>query len=202
MKKVFVVGIGPGHRDYILPRAVKVMEESDVIVGFSRAIKSLNFINSTKIEVPKLQSILEIINSDKYNKITAAASGDPLFYGITEYINKNYEGELEVVPGISSFQYMMSVLKKSWNNAYTGSVHGRNEEIFDIVNNYRVSIWLTDSKNSPDFICKILYENHIEALVYVGENLSYEDEKIIIGTPEELKNASFENLSVVVIERV
>ena len=37
---VYIVGLGPGHKDYILPIASKTMENSDIVVGFGRAIKS------------------------------------------------------------------------------------------------------------------------------------------------------------------
>ena len=47
---------------------------------------------------------------------------------------------------------------------------------------------------------KINYLN--EKNIYVFENLSYDDEKISIGTPKELMNNIYELLSVVIIERI
>jgi precorrin-6y C5,15-methyltransferase (decarboxylating), CbiE subunit len=198
--KVFVVGIGPGNADYIMPKAVEIMDESDVIIGFSRALDSLNFISSKKIKVHRLSEIIELVNSTKYKTISVAASGDPLFYGITDYLKKNYGENIEVVPGISSFQYMMSKLKMNWQNSHLGSVHGRNAEIVDIVQHNEISIWLTDNCNSPDAIGKKLYENHIDALIYVGEDLSYDSEKITAATPDKIMNMEFNKLSVVVIK--
>ncbi|MBV4446604.1 precorrin-6y C5,15-methyltransferase (decarboxylating) subunit CbiE [Clostridium tyrobutyricum] len=200
MPKVFVVGIGPGNADYIMPKAVEIMDESDVIIGFSRALDSLNFISSKKIKVFRLSEIIELVNSTKYKTISVAASGDPLFYGITDYLKKNYGENIEVVPGISSFQYMMSKLKMNWQNSYLGSVHGRNAEIVHIVQHNELSIWLTDNCNSPDVIGKKLYKNHIDALVYVGEDLSYASEKITAATPDKIMNMEFNKLSVVVIK--
>ena len=43
--------------------------------------------------------------------------------------------------------------------------------------------------------------DYIKAEVIVGENLSYKDEKIIKGKPEELENMSFGELTVVYINR-
>lgn len=55
-------------------------------------------------------------------------------------------------------------------------------------------------KNSPDKLCKKLIENNIEAEVIVGENLSYNDERIIKGNPQELENMRFSDLTVVYIK--
>ncbi len=45
---ISIVGIGPGSREYILPKAVEVLSESQIILGFKRALKSLNFIKKKK----------------------------------------------------------------------------------------------------------------------------------------------------------
>lgn len=202
MNRVFIVGIGPGSRKYIIPEAIAAMKKSDVIVGFKRAIDSIDFIDAPKIKVAKLSEIIDIINSKKYDTVSITASGDPLFYGITGYIEKNYPGNIEIVPGISSFQYMMSKLKKNWQGACLESVHGKNADILKIVNSARISIWLTDKDSSPDKICSILFENNIKSMVYVGENLSYDDENIVCGIPDKLKDMEFGKLSVVVIENL
>jgi cobalt-precorrin-7 (C5)-methyltransferase len=200
--KVNVVGIGPGHKDYILPKAVDTMENSDLIVGFERAIESLDFIEGNKVVVKKIAEILNFINSGEYKNVSIAASGDPLFYGITDYLKKNYSENVEVIPGLSSFQYMMGRLGKSWQGSFLGSLHGREENFYEIVEENPLSIWLTDTKHSPSYMCKVLEQKDIKVQIYVGENLSYDDEKITIGTIEEIKDMEFSNLCVVVIENL
>lgn len=198
--KVYVVGIGPGSYDYIIPKAIKTMEDSDVILCFKRVFESVNFIKTPILIVNKLQDIIEIINKNIYKNISIAASGDPLFYGITNYIKKNFNGIIEIIPGITSLQYFSSKLGVSWNNAYIGSMHGREEDFYKLVEEYKISMWLTDKKNSPKELCKKLYEKNIKCRVYVGENLSYENEKITIGNPKELSLKEFSDLSVIIIE--
>ena len=81
-------------------------------------------------------------------------------------------------------------------------MHGRQEEFIKVVSEHEISVWLTDKSNSPQALCKKLYDNNIKATVYVGEELSYEDERIIKGTVEEIKDKTFNDLSVVVIENI
>lgn len=197
---IYIVGIGPGNPKYIIPLAVEVMEKVDIIIGFERAVESVSKISVEKVVVKTLKDIMEFIKTHTDSNIAIIASGDPCFYGISNYIKSNFPGEIEIVPGISSFQYLMCKLQKSWQNAYLGSMHGRQEEFIEAVGKHETSVWLTDKSNSPQALCKKLYENNIKARVYVGEELSYLDERIVKGTVEEIMNETFNDLSVVVIE--
>ncbi|MBW9148856.1 precorrin-6y C5,15-methyltransferase (decarboxylating) subunit CbiE [Clostridium sp. CM028] len=199
---VYIVGIGPGSPKYIIPLAVETMEKVDVIIGFERAAMSIPKINVEKIVVKTLKDIMNFITENIEKDIAIIASGDPCFYGITNYIKSNFKSKIEIVPGISSFQYLMCKLQKPWQNAYLGSMHGRREEFIKIVREHEISVWLTDKSNSPQALCRKLYENNIKATAYVGEELSYEDERIIKGTVEEIKEKTFNDLSVVVIENL
>ncbi|HAT4283057.1 TPA: precorrin-6y C5,15-methyltransferase (decarboxylating) subunit CbiE [Clostridium perfringens] len=202
---VKILGLGPGHEDYIIPKVIKELEKSDYIVGFERAISSLKFLNSISDErfkrVKGLKEIIEFLKENKEKRISIVASGDPTFYGITNYIYKNYEGEVSIVPGISSFQYLTCRVNKTWNDAFVGSMHGREENFIEVVKENKLSIWLTDKKNTPSELSKRLIENSIECTIYVGENLSYEDENITIGSPREICEKDYGDLSVIIIER-
>ena len=196
-----IIGIGPGSPDYILTVAIKEMESSDVVIGFKRAIESIDYIRTPKITATSLKGLLEYVQENPNKTVGIIASGDPCFYGILDYIKKNVgKTNLIVIPGISSFQYLMAKLQKSWQNAYVGSLHGREANFDQVVKEYTTSVWLTDKVQSPSYICKRLLASQGDYTVYIGENLSYDDEKITKGKPEELHNKSWSELSVVVVE--
>lgn len=196
---VYIVGIGPGSKEYILPVAQDTMKCCDLIIGFKRAIKSIEHINNEKIIVTSLKRTLDLINENPDKVISIVASGDPGFYGITDYIENNYDGKLQVIPGISSFQYMMAKLNISWQGAHLGSLHGRDQQFIKKIFENTISIWLTDKINSPQNLCLQILKEDIDVKVYVGENLSYFDEKIIQGTAYELSNMDFSDLCVMVV---
>lgn len=199
---IYIVGLGPGHRDYMTKKALDTLEKSNILIGFNRAIDSLEFIEKRKIKIKKLSEILNVIKDLKDEEIISIiASGDPCFFGIAEYISKNIDEKIEVISGISSFQYLMSKINKSWSRAYTGSLHGREEEFIKKVKENIISIWLCDSKNSPQKLCEELIKEEIDCNVIVGENLSYENEIILEGKPNEFINKYFSDLSVIIVER-
>ena len=199
---LYIVGLGPGSKDYILPKAVKVLENSDMVLGFQRALSSIDFLYIKKYVVKSLEEIISYSEDNRDKNISVVASGDPCFYGITDYINKNYKGCFSVIPGISSFQYLCAKLNKPWQGSFLGSLHGREEDFLERVKENNISIWLTDKTHTPGFICSCLIQAKLNALIYVGENLSYEDEKITIGEPEKFINTNFSELCVVIIERL
>ena len=199
---VYIVGLGPGSKDYILPKAIDTLKKSNVIIGFKRLINDLDFINTNKIVISSLRETLEYIQQyGQDNIISLVASGDPTFFGISEYIKKNYPGNIVVIPGISSFQYLTTKLNKSWNYAFTGSVHARNEDFIEKVKVNKLSIWLTDNKNNSAFLCKLLNENNIECTVIIGEHLSYENERILQGKPIEFINEEVSDMAILIVEK-
>ncbi|MBX9138577.1 MULTISPECIES: precorrin-6y C5,15-methyltransferase (decarboxylating) subunit CbiE [unclassified Clostridium] len=199
---VYIVGIGPGSKDYILPKAIEILKKSNEIIGFNRVINDLNFINTKKTIMNSLKEIIEYIEANgQDNVISLVASGDPTFFGISEYIRKNYQGNIEVVPGLSSFQYLTSKLNKSWSYAFTGSIHGRKEEFIAKVKENKLSIWLTDNKNNCTFLCNLLNENNIECNVIIGEYLSYENERILQGKPKEFLCEKVSNMAILIVEK-
>lgn len=199
---VYIVGLGPGSKDYILPKAIDRLKKSNVIIGFKRLINDLDFINTNKIVMSSLRETLEYIQQNgQDNIISLVASGDPTFFGISEYIKKNYPGNIVVIPGISSFQYLTTKINKSWNYAFTGSVHARNEDFIEKVKVNKLSIWLTDNKNNSAFLCKLLNENNIECTVIIGEHLSYENERILQGKPIEFINEEVSDIAILIVEK-
>ncbi len=198
---IYIVGLGPGSSDYILPKALKTLENADLVMGFSRALESIDFIDNNKIAIKTLSDILDNVEKNKDKDIAVIASGDPCFYGVTEYIKRNLnKDKVEIIPGISSFQYLMCKLGKSWQGAFLGSVHGREADFLSIVSKNKTCVFLTDKTNSPKILAEKLLGGNINCKVYVGENLSYEDEKITIGNPLEISKGEFTSLSVFIVE--
>lgn len=208
---IYIVGLGPGHQDYIMPKALEIMKKSNIIIGFKRALDSLDFIDNKKVYINKLSDLDKFIFNDKntysenenfQENISIVASGDPTFYGITNYVKNKSALNFEIIPGISSFQYLTCKAKVPWNNGFLGSLHGRSEEFLKQVNNNKLSIWLTDKENNPAVLCEKLSSSEINCRVIIGENLSYEDEIISEGNPKEFIDKDFSSLSVLIVQNL
>lgn len=191
-----VAGVGPGNKDYLTRIVERKIKETDYVLAFGRIGESFKDIRNDIISVKRVDDVIGFIEEDK--EILLLASGDPNFYGIVNFLKNKGVDIHEVMPGISSFQYMMAKLQKPWNNAEFLSLHGRQESL-EKVKDRRVSIILLDKDNLPSSISKKLYDLGIKGTIHAGFNLSYENEKIIskkIG--DEIEDIS--SLAVVVVE--
>lgn len=191
-----VAGVGPGNIKYLTIDVKESIEKADIIIAFGRVGNSIKDIRDDYIEVNRVDSIIELLDEKK--EILLLASGDPCFFGIVEYLNSKGIPVDRVLPGISSFQYFMSKLQKSWQYAKFISLHGREYDFKDMLN-YGLMIILIDKNNTPNHISKELGKVGMKGRLYIGFNLSYDDEKIIrANIGEEIEDYS--SLGVVVIE--
>lgn len=203
MNKIHIIGLGPGHEDYMLPIARKKINESDIIIGAKRNLGNIDTSDKETFDISKgLSKMIDYINENIENKtIAVVVSGDTGFFSLKSFIKKNLKDvEMNIIPGISSVQYMFSRINESWEDAYFLSLHGRDEDILEIVKQNKKLAILTDKIWNPQKISKELVDNHIKnKIIYVGENLSYDDEKIYKGSPKDIIGIKNSNLNVVVI---
>jgi len=191
-----VVGMGPGNMNHLTMEAICAIKSVDKVIAFGRIANTAKILVNGVIEVNRVDEIIE--NLDKRGNTAILASGDPCFFGIIDYLKKKNIEVGEVIPGISSFQYMMTKLKKSWQDALLISLHGRDEKLEGVIK-CKLSVILTDSKNTPNFISKKLNELGVIGKMYTGYNLSYDEEVILVNDiGDEIELAG--NISVVVIE--
>ena len=181
--KINVLGLGPGNLDYTLPIVLKEIMESEIIIGGKRHIESLGKYAENKEYCyikADLQRVLDFIEQNRDKKMSLILSGDTGFYSMLTFMRKHFKvNELNVIPGISSVQYMFAKVSSYWNDAFVSSVHGRNTEYVEKLREYGKIGLLTDKKNTPQRIAEeVVKAGMTEATIYVGENLSYENEKI------------------------
>ena len=195
-----VIGLGPGNTDYITKLGEKLIQNSDVVIGGKRNLESIIDFELEKIEISSnLKEIVEYINNNKHKQISVIASGDPLIYGIGRYLSKNIDKEdLNIVSGISSLQYIFSKVHIDMNDLYITSSHGKTPD-FDYVLSHKKVCMVTDKIIGPKEICKQILDRNLEKTIVVGENLSYDNERITIGSPEDILNLEDFDMCVVVI---
>ncbi|MCX7654817.1 MAG: precorrin-6y C5,15-methyltransferase (decarboxylating) subunit CbiE [Fervidobacterium sp.] len=194
---ISIVGIGPGDLDYISNMSVQKILNADVLIGGKRHLdlfkdlKGKEFISyDSSLDLVKL-----LQNYPPEKKIVFLASGDPLLHGIFAVISKHIDKNLiEVIPGISAIQYLCSKVKVSTDNLITLSLHGKKlteefiQEMLFLLRKYGKVAAFTDSVNTPKKIVnEMLKSNDFtdflnscpnEIKLYIGEDLSYKNERI------------------------
>ena len=194
LSKINVVGLGPGNIKYLSTAGIDCIKQAEIIIGSTRQLSDLKTIISEKQEIYTLGKLTELITYLKENterKITIIVSGDTGYYSLVPYLSKNLPKDiLNIIPNISSYQYLFSKLGENWQNFRLASVHGREFNYIKNIDDEDIAglVLLTDDIQNPYEITKKLYTNGIRNLtIIVGENLSYDNEKITILEIENYK---------------
>ena len=197
LNKINVVGLGPGNIKYLSTSGIDCIKEAEIIVGSTRQLSDLKTIISEKQEIYILGKLAELIGYLKENierKITIIVSGDTGYYSLVPYLSKNLSKDiLNIIPNISSYQYLFSKIGENWQNFRLASVHGREFDYIKNIDDEDIAglVLLTDDIQNPYEVSKNLYNSGVRNLtVIVGENLSYDNEKITI-----LKIEDYEKLN-------
>ena len=185
--KINVVGLGPGNIKYLSTAGIDCIKEAEIVVGSTRQLSDLKTIISEKQEIYILGKLSELIAYLKENiekKITIIVSGDTGYYSLVPYLSKNLSKDiLNIIPNISSYQYLFSKIGENWQNFRLASVHGREFDYVKNIDDKDIAglVLLTDDIQNPYEVSKNLYNSGVRNLtVIVGENLSYDNEKITI----------------------
>ncbi|SFA92591.1 precorrin-6Y C5,15-methyltransferase (decarboxylating) [Acetitomaculum ruminis DSM 5522] len=201
-RNITVLGIGMGNMDNMTVEAQKACKDADLIIGAGRMVENLKIYEKPVFISYKPQEISDYIKEhSEYEYIVVAMSGDVGFYsGTKKLLDFLSEYEVKVLSGISSVVYFASKLQFSWDDAYLASIHGRNENVISAIkNNYKVFSLLGGKDCVKEFAQKLIKYNLSDVTVYVGENLSYENERITKAKPNELLSGEFDALCVVFV---
>lgn len=214
MKKVYIVGIGIGNRDFLHKRAFDVLGKCSVLIGAERMLNSFSNLGKERYTSSDSKSIYEYIKKSEHSIFGVLVSGDTGFYSLSKKLmeliqnkKKNcgkqedyIEIELENIPAISSLQYFTSKLNLSWDSIKYVSAHGRKLNIISNVAFNEKLFILTDNEMNPSNICEMLKSKGLGNLkVSIGENLSYDNERIVEDKAANIVGMSFTGLSVMII---
>lgn len=182
-KEISVVGLGPGNLDYMTNAGINKIKKSEIIIGGERQLEEVkSLLSNQQIYImKKLDEMKAFVSKNLDKSIVFVVSGDTGYYSLLTYLKKSFtEQKFNVIPGISSFQYLFSKIEMTWEHYLLCSVHGRENDYVEIFKNSKSGVvLLTDEKNNPIEISKTLIKNNIlNAEIIIGERLSYEDEAI------------------------
>lgn len=200
MGKIFIIGTGPGSKEFLTPAAEKAVRKADILVGGRSSLNLFSNGKPKKTIRRNLSEVIGYIRDNRHKNIAVLTSGDPGFYSILGLIMKNFPAEdIEVVPGISSIQLCFARLKECWHDARFISLHGRGLEEIPLLRDEKIVI-LTDNNFPPNRVASYLLGRGLEGTAYVCDNLSHLSESVVVGSLEEISRAKFSGNCVMVVK--
>lgn len=193
-----IVGIGPGAAKLMVAEVATVVARAEVVVGSQRQLALFDLPAAKRYVLPKLSELKVFLQNNQQREIAVLASGDPLLYGIGNWALHQFPREqIHIVPGISAIQYCFHQIGLPMNDSYLTSSHGRVPD-FDFLLQHQTVAMVTDTQIGPYQIAQEVLRRGQQRLIYIGEMLSYPEEKITCLPADQVVEREYA-LNVVVI---
>lgn len=198
-RKISLVGIGMGAEKTLTLEGKKALNEAELLIGAKRMTEAVQKPGQMVLHEYRSEKIVEYIREHpKYRTVAIALSGDVGFYSGAKKLIDQLDGNVEVICGISSVVYFMSKIGLSWDDAKIVSAHGRNCNLISLIrHNPKVFSILGTEDGVAVLASRLVYYGMGDVTLYVGENLSYENEKIFHDKAANLTEYRGDALSVV-----
>ena len=205
-RRAFIIGMGTGSGSDLTVEALSVLKNADCVAGSKRMTETALRLGAGKDAV-----IREVIGADETANVIREhpecesfaflMSGDTGFFSGTKKLIPLLDGtETKVIPGISSESYLAARTGMSYDEFCPVSLHGRTADVAGLLKQKKKLVVLLDRENSPSKVCREhSFAGMGDAEVTIGERLGYEDERIIKGTADELKDTEADPLSVMTV---
>ena len=221
-RKIYIVGMGPGKEEMMTGEAIQILEQSDVIIGYTVYLKLLDerFQSKELLSTPMRQEtercILCFEKAAEGKAVSLICSGDAGVYGMASLmyeIGKNYpEVELVVIPGITAANSGAAALGAPLNHDYcvislsdllTPWETIERRLIAASEGDFAIAIYNPSSHKRKDYLaraCDILLR-HIEESRPCGyvENIGRDGTAIVTCTLKELRDAQVNMFTTVFI---
>ena len=197
--QITLLGIGMGSRDTLTIEGEKALEKAELLIGARRIADSVKMPHHTVVYEYDSEKILKCIEENsQYEHIVIALSGDVGFYSGAKKLLHNLGEDTRVICGISSVVYFMAKAGLSWDDAKIVSAHGRNCNLVSLICHSKKVFSILGTKDGISSLAGRLVSYGMgDVLLYVGENLSYENEKIFVKPAKELVSYEGDALCVV-----
>lgn len=207
MRKVTIIGAGPGNPDLLSRAALDAIGIADVVIGAHRALAGIDVPpDVVRCELVKTADIVAALtDAASWRRAVVVMTGDVgLFSGarrLVEALSGNAQVDVRVIPGISSASYLAARLARPWQDWRFASAHGVACDIVAEAERAGELFLVTSGGEDPSRLSgELVQAGFGDARVTVAERLSYPDERITCATASEIAGQTFDDLNVMLIE--
>lgn len=208
-RTISCIGIGMGTLDTLTHEAAETIRNADILFGAKRILESVEHMpdllrdDQERVEEYRSAQIAEYLSTRPHlTRIVILMSGDVGFYSGARLVQDAFPDEkIDYYCGISSVVYFASKVPTSWQDAKLLSAHGRSLNLLNCVQRYPKIIMIVSGVEDVRAICQELVEAEMTYVhVTVGTNLSYPEETVTSGTPEDFLQAETTGLHIMLLE--
>ena len=196
-QNVTLLGIGMGSIGTLTLEGREAVRSADLIVGARRMVDAVRLPGQDFLYEYRSREIAAYLaEHPEYTKVVVALSGDVGFYSGAKKLVELLGPETKMICGISSVVYFMSKIGLSWDDAKIVSAHGKTCNLISLIReNRKVFAILGTNDGVRNLAEKLTFYGMGDVILHVGENLSYDNEKILSKQAKELVSYEGDPLS-------
>lgn len=211
-KNINLVGIGLGNPNLLTKAAISALERSSVIIGAKRIVDSVkeDFPNKKYFTEYNTDKIIEIIRENMDSETAVVFSGDiSLFSGSLKLFDKLKDlveekdfkdCNINTFPGISSLSYLCAKSNTDISKVKILSFHGKEELLYHNIDSNEFTFIITSKGEGVKEICrKLIAFGFFDLDIILGENLSYENERITKAKASKIIEMEISDLNCMLI---
>ena len=189
-----VIGITDSRKQWFPPEVMEVIKAGKVFSGGKRHHEIMrDFLPEDAVWIDITVPLSDVFRQyEAYDDIVVFASGDPLFFGFANTIQRECPGcEMKVYPSFNSLQMLAHRMCIPYHDMHVVSLTGRPWDKFDeaLINGEPLIGVLTDKKNTPQAIWQRMQDyGYTNYKMTVGENLGNEESERIYHLPCTIYN--------------
>jgi cobalt-precorrin-7 (C5)-methyltransferase len=190
MQKIYIIGCGPGSREYLTLAAIDLVARAGLVMGPPGLVSLFGPIPGRVVSTGKKTSLVleEMAKHFPEEDIVLLVGGDPGCFSLSRLVINRFGLEnCRVIPGISSVQLGLSRIGKEWTRARVMSAHGRDTSLLPgKICGSDLCVVLLGSR--LDWLGPFLSEITRDKTVYLMQDLGLQGESIsIIKSDTDLK---------------
>lgn len=220
---LYVIGLGPGKKEYMSEEALRALEKCEIVVGYSTYMSLIrdlvrgkdHIATGMRQEIDRCQKAIDIARETKKD-VAVVSSGDAGVYGmaglILELLGNETDLEVKIIPGITASIGAAAAMGAPLMNDFCHISLSDLMTPWEIIEkrlhavgqgDFVVCLYNPRSKNRPNHLAKalaILSEyKPLDTIVGVGKGIGRKQEDIILTTIKDLDETIVDMTTIVIV---
>lgn len=205
VKKILIVGCGPGSLEFVTPAAVTACRRADVLIGAKRVLELFEDTGAERVEftTDTRAAIKDVERRCTNRTVAVLVSGDPGIFSLGSIMVKHFGLDAcMVIPGISSVQLAFARIGLDWADACILSAHHKNpKRRFEACGVPDKIAILSGKTESPGWIAALLKTIPYEKTIFACENLGLDNENVSKISENRLQSGNFSSKTLIIAVR-
>jgi len=210
-----IIGVGPGHPDWVTPQALTALQAADIVVGWDLDLQPVQaWLTDKRVFRQTVKNYRRVIRQvatvarHSRQRVAVPRVGDPcVSSGLKGLLELFHDFAITVIPGISSVQMIAALARINLDETQVVTFHDygdpvqKYEELLRAFEQGRHLVVLASPDLQPAEMARFLIRHGVpgRTSVVVGSSLTLPSERVLYSTLAGIQRREFHWLTITAI---